>query len=93
MAYSGIENAQNLIRENGGFTLEHDEGKWNRITDVIFFAHGIVSAEDRQKVQPNLLHQETSFFSLPENTKMFEYYNPEEDDRASSNGSDKMQKR
>jgi hypothetical protein len=47
MSYNGIENAQSLIRENGGFTLEHDEGKWNRITDVIFFAHGIVSADDR----------------------------------------------
>jgi hypothetical protein len=56
MSYCGIENAQTLIEESGGFTLEHDEGKWNRITDVIFFAHGIVSADDRQKVQPNLLH-------------------------------------
>lgn len=84
MSYSGIENAQNMIKEHGGFTLEHDEGKWNRITDVIFFAHGIVSADDKQKVQPNLLHSETAFFSLPDKTKVFEYYNPEEDDRASS---------
>jgi hypothetical protein len=36
-----------MIQQDGGFTLEHDEGKWNRITDVIFFNHGIVGADDK----------------------------------------------
>jgi hypothetical protein len=42
-----MENADNLIKQNGGFTIENDEGKCSRITDVIFFAHGVVSADDK----------------------------------------------
>ncbi len=47
MSYCGVENALKMIEQDGGFTLEHDQGKWNRITDVIFFAHGTVSEDEK----------------------------------------------
>ena len=50
MQYRAVDNAKRLIKQEGGFTIEHEEGQLNRITDIIFFGHGVVSMDEKHKV-------------------------------------------
>ena len=57
-----------------------NEGNFKRVTDVIFFSHGVMSSDDKFIVQPSLFDSDTQYFEVPGNTKIFEYYDPEADD-------------
>ena len=82
LAFRGTENAADLSIKEGkkGFSIDHKEVEFNRTVDVVFFSHGAIHPEDKKKVYPTLLHDETRFFEVPQDTRVFEYYNPEEDE-------------
>ena len=82
MAFRGTENAAdlNILEGKKGFSIDHKEANFNRTVDVVFFSHGAIHPDDKRKVFPTLTHDETRFFEVPQDTRVFEYYNPEEDD-------------
>ena len=70
----------NIEEGKRGFSIDHKEDKFTRTVDVVFFSHGAIHPEDKRKVYPTLMHDETRLFEVPRDTRVFEYYNPEEEE-------------
>ena len=72
--FKGIENAKVINNEFEGFSIDIKPQKFNRVTDVIFFSHGIVSSDYKELVHPKITDPEAKYFELPTDTQVFEYY-------------------
>ena len=69
--FKGIENADILNDgdsneyEDAGFSINHKEKNFSRLTDVILVCSGAICSSDRGKVEPIIEGDKTQYFEVP----------------------------